>query len=109
MNIIDVLLIENNKKEAESLSNILKNSFPEVNVKGIATTIPDAVNKVSSMRPHLVFLNTDLPGKNGVALFEILKDTRTDIIFTTVNDGNALKAITRTALSYLTKPVNEKY
>jgi two-component system, LytTR family, response regulator len=57
-------------------------------------------------KPDLVFLDIEMPGKNG---FDVLNETQGlayDIVFTTAYDQFAVKAFKCAALDYLLKPVD---
>ncbi|MTI20492.1 response regulator transcription factor, partial [Fulvivirga sp. RKSG066] len=64
----------------------------------------EAKEKIEADKPDLVFLDIQMPGKNG---FELLEDLEfiPDVIFTTAYDEYALKAFEYNALDYVQKPV----
>jgi two-component system, LytTR family, response regulator len=108
MDTIEVLVIESNKKEAQKLSDLLEEHIPQANVRGVAHTVKDAVNKIDRIHPDLVFLNANIPGNDGQLLYDVLKDLQVDIVFTSVNDGNAIETINRTPVDCITGSLDEK-
>jgi two-component system LytT family response regulator len=65
----------------------------------------DAIEKIQRLRPHLVFLDINMPGKSGFDLLSELDETP-EVIFVTAYDQFAIKAFDVNALDYLLKPVN---
>ncbi|KAA3604163.1 MAG: response regulator [Calditrichaeota bacterium] len=67
----------------------------------------EAVKKINLLNPDLVFLDIQMPGKDG---FEVLEDITNlpKIIFTTAYDEFAVKAFEKNALDYLLKPFDEE-
>jgi two-component system, LytTR family, response regulator len=81
--------------------------FKEINIVGEAVNVDDALKKISELNPDLVFLDIQMPGKNGFELLEEL-DSVPKVVFTTAYDEYALKAFEYNALDYLLKPIEPK-
>ena len=81
--------------------------FKEINIVGEAVNTEDALNKISEYNPDLIFLDIQMPGKNGFELLEEL-DSVPKVVFTTAYDEYALKAFEYNALDYLLKPIEPK-
>jgi len=81
--------------------------FKEIEVIDEAINAKDAIDKISQLKPDLIFLDIQMPGKNGFELLEDL-DVVPDVIFTTAYDEYALKAFEYNALDYLLKPIEQK-
>jgi two-component system LytT family response regulator len=67
----------------------------------------DAEEKIAALNPELLFLDIQMPGKNGFELLESL-DVVPKVIFTTAYDEYALKAFEVSALDYLLKPIRKE-
>ena len=67
---IDALIVENEKPQSDYLSGMLSKHFPEVNVMGICDSVPMGVEKVNELKPHLIFLDVELPPYTGFDLLE---------------------------------------
>ena len=68
----------------------------------------EAIDAIHRHRPALVFLDVQMPGKNGFDVIGALADTqRPHVVFVTAYDKFALRAFEVHALDYLLKPVNE--
>lgn len=65
----------------------------------------EAVNTIRELRPDLVFLDINLPGRTGFSVVEDLgDDLPRAIVFVTAHDEFALKAFEVNAVDYLLKP-----
>jgi DNA-binding LytR/AlgR family response regulator len=61
---------------------------------------------IESNKVHLVFLDYEMPNLNGIQVAKILKQTATQIIFTTAFEAHALKAYEYNVSGYLLKPIS---
>ena len=69
----------------------------------------DAVAAIRRVRPDLVFLDIQMPGKDGFAVLAELDPRHLPlIIFVTAHDQYAVQAFERRALDYLLKPFGRK-
>ena len=78
-------------------------------VVGAATNGIEAVEMIRSLRPDLVFLDVQMPGKTGV---EVVRDIGPDAmpatIFVTAFDQFAVQAFDVAAVDYLVKPFDDE-
>lgn len=100
------LIIDDERLARVELKRLL-NPFKEINIIGEAVDAEDASKKISELNPDLIFLDIQMPGKNGFELLEEL-DTVPLVVFTTAYDEYALKAFEYNALDYLLKPIEPK-
>lgn len=78
--------------------------FKEIDIIAEAVNAKDAAEKITQLNPDLIFLDIQMPGKNGFELLEEL-ESAPEVIFTTAYDEYALKAFEFNALDYLLKPI----
>ncbi|MDP3684493.1 MAG: response regulator [Ignavibacteria bacterium] len=78
--------------------------FKEIEIIAEAVNAKDAAEKITQLNPDLLFLDIQMPGKNGFELLEEL-ESAPEVIFTTAYDEYALKAFEFNALDYLLKPI----
>ena len=95
--------------EADSRARLIRmlGSHPEISVIGEAQDGLEAVEKIETLKPDLLFLDIQMPGLTG---FDVLRSIRPGIslplvIFVTGYDQHALAAFEADALAYLLKPV----
>ena len=100
------LIVDDERLARKELSSLL-DDIKKVTVVGEAINADDAVHKVQELKPDLLFLDIQMPGKSGFDLLEML-DSVPEVIFTTAYDEYALKAFEVNALDYLLKPVQKE-
>lgn len=102
------LIIDDEKKAREGVKLLLARD-PQVDLVGEAKDGREAIDKISSMKPDLIFLDIQMPGINGFdVLGSISEQDWPIVIFSTAYDQYALKAFEVSALDYLLKPYSEK-
>jgi len=101
-----VLIIDDERLARSELKRLLK-AFPDITVVGEARHSDEAVEKIEALRPDLLFLDIQMPGRNGFELLGALNHLP-DVIFTTAFDEYALKAFEVSALDYLLKPIEPR-
>jgi two-component system LytT family response regulator len=100
------LIIDDERLARVELKRLLS-PHKDINIVGEAVNVDDAVSKITELNPDLIFLDIQMPGKNGFELLEELDRVPT-VIFTTAYDEYALKAFEYNALDYLLKPIEPK-
>jgi DNA-binding LytR/AlgR family response regulator len=101
------LIIDDEPSARARLARMLAAHPSVVSVIGEARDGLDALEKISSLRPDLVFLDVEMPGLNGVQVLQSLPESARPplVIFTTGYDQHALAAFEANAVAYLLKPV----
>lgn len=100
------LIIDDERLARKELNSLLEDS-KEIIVVGEAINADDAYQKILELKPDLLFLDIQMPGKTGFDLLEML-DSVPLVIFTTAYDEYALKAFDVNALDYLLKPIQKE-
>ncbi len=99
------LLIDDERLARNELRRLLA-AHADIEIIGEAVDVEDALEKVASLRPALIFLDVQMPGADGFSLLERLEPPLPAVIFTTAYDEFAVKAFEFNALDYLLKPVD---
>lgn len=102
---IKCLVIDDERLARQELKRILSN-HKTIEVIGECSSADEAVDAIEEHKPDLVFLDIQMPGKNGFAVLEEIVYTP-EVIFVTAYDEYALKAFEVSALDYILKPVDE--
>jgi len=110
------IIIEDEYSPRQMLREKLKQFAPDMEIIAECENAEDALIEILRLRPDLLFLDIQMPGKNGLwladELIRLKSDTFTppDIIFTTgyVYSGYLLKAFELAAIDYLVKPVSNE-
>lgn len=103
-----ILIIEDEKPNADRLRRILKEINPLAEIVDVLDSIADSVLWFSQhVMPDLVTMDIRL--SDGLS-FELLEKTRIDcpIIFTTAYDEYAVRAFKYNSIDYLLKPVEQE-
>lgn len=104
---IKTIIIDDEYNASEFLEKMLRRYFPnKFHICKTCENIDDAVNAIEEHQPDLVFLDIQMPNKNGFELFKEIKEINFEVIFTTAHSEYAIDAIKRSALDYLLKPIN---
>lgn len=98
------LLVDDERLARNELRRLLDN-FPKINIVGEAANADEATVLIDELQPDLLFLDIQMPGKNGFELLQSLEGHVPEVIFTTAYDEYAIKAFEFNALDYLLKPV----
>jgi len=78
---------------------------PGVTVIGEATNGREAVERIRSLQPDLLFLDVQMPDQDGFRVLEALgPEVPRGIVFVTAHDEHAIRAFDVHALDYLLKP-----
>lgn len=86
---------------------VLLSPFEDLEIVGFSDNVEKAIQECNELKPDLIFLDINMPGKDGFEFLESLEEVG-DVIFVTAYDQFALKAFEVNALDYLLKPLNPK-
>ena len=99
------LIIDDTRLARQELHYLL-DQRKDIDVLGEAESADEAEEKIKQLKPDLLFLDIQMPGRDGFELLESL-DEVPNVIFTTAYSEFAMKAFEYNALDYLKKPVTE--
>jgi two-component system, LytTR family, response regulator len=104
---LHILIVDDDPRAINILKELLK-PFEEVRQVLRAESVDEGIEIILNQKPNLVFLDIDMPGKNGFELIHELKtlDLHPTIIFQTAFPDYTLDAMRHEAFDYLTKPIN---
>jgi len=103
---IKAVIVEDSRLARNELKELLK---PHTNIEliGEAENVDMGFELIQNTRPDLLFLDINMPEKDGFELLELLDEVPITI-FTTAFDEYAIKSFEYNALDYLLKPNNQK-
>jgi len=102
---IRALLVDDEEPARDRLRSLLAD-FEDLRVVGEARDGEEAIQMVAELRPDLVFLDIQMPGRSGVEVAASLPPPRPRILFCTAYDQYAIEAFEHHAVDYLLKPLN---
>jgi two-component system LytT family response regulator len=82
-------------------------AFPEILILGEAATADQASAMIELLKPELIFLDINMPGRSGIEMLESLRYLP-KVIFLTAYDEFAVKAFELSAIDYLLKPLRKE-
>jgi two-component system LytT family response regulator len=99
------LIIDDERPAREEMADLLR-TYTEIEIAGIATQADEAEKMIAAYRPDVIFLDIEIPPRNG---FELLKRLSylPHVVFCTAYDQFALQAFEADAVDYLLKPVQQ--
>lgn len=103
---IKAVIVEDSRLARNELKELIKN-HPEIQIVGEAENVDLGFELINTAQPDLLFLDINMPEKDGFALLEML-DNVPITVFTTAFDEYAIKSFEYNALDYLLKPINPK-
>lgn len=103
---LNAVIVDDEHKNRQVLTHLLQTHCINVNVVGEADNVEEAFLEISDKKPHLVFLDIQMPLGNGFQLLEKFTPIFFDTIFVTSYDQYAITAIKFSALDYLLKPID---
>jgi two-component system LytT family response regulator len=103
---IKTILIDDEDHCLDTLSILLRDHCPEVQVMERCLTAKSGLESIHKLKPDLVFLDIEMPFMNGFELLQQVKEISFAVIFVTGYDQYAIKAIHVSALDYILKPID---
>jgi two-component system, LytTR family, response regulator len=99
------IIVDDERLARSEIKNILQKHDVEI-LQECANHI-EAIEAIDTLRPDVVFLDIQMPEKNG---FEVLQEITymPHVVFVTAYDEFALKAFEVNALDYLMKPIDDQ-
>lgn len=99
------LIIDDEYRARRALRKICESYIPELEIVGEAEDVASGVKAIAKQRPDVLFLDIEMPVRDGFALLEehVLPDMY--IIFTTAHSEYAIRAMRLQAQDYLLKPI----
>lgn len=102
---ITAIIVEDSRLARVELKELLKN-HQEIEVIAEAENVDKAYKLIKEKNPALIFLDINMPEKDGFQLLEML-DKIPVVVFTTAYDEYAIKSFEYNAFDYLLKPINK--
>jgi two-component system LytT family response regulator len=104
--LISAVIIDNEQNNIENLEILLQQYCPQLTVVATGLNATEGEAIILEHDPDIVFLDIQMPGKNGFALLQSLKVHNFELIFVTAFDQYGIQAVKFSALDYLLKPID---
>jgi two-component system LytT family response regulator len=104
---IRTILVDDEKLATQGLQLRLE-AHPDVEIVDTAQNGREAIRKIKTHKPDLVFLDIQMPGFDGFSVIQGLMEVEPPLfVFVTAYGDHALRAFEAQAVDYLMKPVDE--
>lgn len=104
---IKIIIVDDSSTSRITLEKLITKNFSDKYIiVAICEDAAIAKKAIKAHKPDLVFLDIEMPNKNGFTLLKEIKSIKFEVIFTTSHPNYAIKAIKADALDYLIKPIN---
>ena len=100
------VIIDDEQNNIDNLRSLLSQHCPQVTVAATATSADEGERIILAIQPHIVFLDIQMPDRNGFELLQSLSQTSFQLIFVTAHDQYGIQAVKFSAIDYLLKPVS---
>jgi two-component system LytT family response regulator len=99
------VIIDDEENSRSNTMNMLQNYCPEIEVVGEAGSGAEGKVKIQELKPHLVFLDINMPGMNGFEMLEGIYNRDFCVVFLTAYSEHGINAVKAGATDYLMKPL----
>jgi len=99
------VIIDDEEDSRSNTRNMIQNYCEELEVVGEAENGPDGKKKIQELKPHVVFLDINMPGMNGFQMLEGIYNRDFCVIFLTAYSEHGITAVKAGATDYLLKPL----
>lgn len=101
------ILVDDEPDGIRTLQKLLEVHCPDVHVVATCMNADMAKKQLDELKPDVVFLDIQMPGKSGLELLREVKTDDFEVIFVTAHNEYMLQALQYSAADYLLKPVDE--
>lgn len=106
--VLSAIVVDDEELARQRVCDLLE-KHPKIRVAAECRNGREAVEKITELKPDLVFLDINMPDLDGFGVIEeIGKDHMPAVIFVTAYDQYAVKAFEAAAVDYLLKPFDRR-
>ncbi|HQQ94578.1 MAG TPA: LytTR family DNA-binding domain-containing protein [Bacteroidia bacterium] len=99
------VIIDDEEDSRSNTRNMISKYCPELEIVGEADNGPDGKLRIQELKPHVVFLDINMPGMNGFEMLEGIYNRDFCVIFLTAYSEHGITAVKAGAIDYLLKPL----
>ncbi|MDC3250207.1 LytTR family transcriptional regulator DNA-binding domain-containing protein [bacterium] len=104
---IRAIVVDDEKLAQDRIISVIGKLSTPIDIIAVCSNGIEAVEKVNELKPDLIFLDIQMPGKTGFEVIQELEHSPS-IIFTTAYDQYALRAFEENSIAYLLKPIEQE-
>jgi len=99
------VIIDDEEDSRSNTRNMIQNYCTEIEIVGEAENGPEGKKKIQELKPHVVFLDINMPGMNGFQMLEGIYNRDFCVVFLTAYSEHGINAVKAGATDYLLKPL----
>ena len=103
---LNVVIIDDEQNNISNLKSLLTIHCPLVNIVATAGNAAEGNAIIIKHKPDLVFLDIQMPEKNGFEMLQSIPNRDFEVVFVTAFDLYGIQAVKFSAIDYLLKPIN---
>lgn len=104
---IKAIIVDDDAKSRELIHDFCKiYNADKITIVDLCNSVDSAIISIEKNKPDLVFLDIDMPEKNGFELVNHYQEIPFEIVFVTGHSNKYIDALKCSALDYLMKPIN---
>lgn len=103
-----VVIVDDEPSAIDNLKWELENFSNQIKVVDTFTSPDEAIHGINYLKPDCVFLDIEMPGKDGFTLLKNLTFRNFHLVITTAYENYALRAFKENAIDYLLKPIDNE-
>lgn len=100
------IIIDDESHNIINLQRLLEKYCLEVTIIGSSSDSNEAITLIKNAKPDLVFLDIQMPNKDGFQVLQDLNSYDFEVIFVTAFSQYGIQAIKFSAIDYLLKPID---
>lgn len=104
---VKLIIIDDEITSCEAIKTSVEKHCPNAQISDIVTNPLQARLAIIKHQPDIIFLDVQMPAKNGFELLADIPNRNFEVIFITAYEEFALKAIKAGAADYILKPYTE--
>jgi two-component system LytT family response regulator len=101
------IIVDDEPDGIRTLQKMLAVNCPQITVVATCSNADAAQQQIELLKPDVVFLDIQMPGKTGLELLTEISVKDFEVIFVTAYNDYMLQALQYSAADYLLKPVDE--
>ncbi|MCB0760072.1 MAG: response regulator transcription factor [Flavobacteriales bacterium] len=101
---LSCIVVDDEQDAAGNLVKILRTYCPEMHILEVLNDPHLAEERINALRPKVLFLDIEMPGKTGLEIARKFQDMNYYIVFHTGFSKHAINAIKHNAFDFLLKP-----
>lgn len=103
---LKAIIIDDEAKSRDVLESLISKFVEGVSVVATADSVATGINAINKHEPDLVFLDIEMPRRDGFELLSSFDPITFEVVFITAHEQYAHKAFRTSAVDYLLKPVD---